>query len=152
MNVSALAALLALCAPAVGSVAHGQTGAAQAAIDTTIIVRANSSSLEFDPPAIAAKHGTRVRIRFMNTGTLPHNIVIVRDEDDIDALALAAMKAGGDYVPLAQKAKLIAYSTLASPGQSVDVTFLMPSPGEYAYVCLMSGHSNSMIGKLRSLR
>ncbi len=124
----------------------------QAPVDTTIVVRANSSTLEFDPPAIAAKAGTRVRLRFVNEGTLPHNLVLVKNDNDIDALAAAASKAGGDYVPLAQKEKMIAYSTLASPGQTVEFTFVVPPAGTYTYVCLMSGHSNSMLGTLRALR
>ncbi|MEP7346751.1 MAG: plastocyanin/azurin family copper-binding protein, partial [Gemmatimonadaceae bacterium] len=131
MNVLTLGSVLFLCVPAIGSVARAQAGAAQGAVDTTITIRANTSALEFDPPSIAARNGTRVRIRFMNMGTLPHNFVLVRNENDIDDLAAAAAKAGGDYVPLALKAKLIAYSTLTSPGQSVDVTFVMPPPGEY---------------------
>lgn len=142
--------MAALVAP--GVVQAQAAGAAKAAFDTTITVRANTSTLEFDPPTIAAKQGTRVRIRFANVGTLPHNFVIVKDENDIDDLAAAASKVGGDYVPLAQKAKLIAFTTLASPGQTVEATFVMPPAGEYTYVCLLSGHSNSMLGKLRSLR
>lgn len=125
---------------------------AQAPPDTTITIRANSSTLEFDPPTIAVKHGVRLRLRFVNTGTLPHNIVLVKNEDDIDALAAAASKAGGSYVPLAEPDKLLAYTTLASPGQTVEVTFVVPPPGAYAYVCMMSGHANSMLGTLRSLR
>lgn len=126
--------------------------AAQALPDTTITIRASSSTLEFDPPAIAVKHGARLRLRLVNTGTLPHNIVLVKNEDDIDALAAAASKAGGSYVPVAEKDKLIAYTTLASPGQTVEVTFVVPPPGVYTYVCMMSGHANSMLGTLRSLR
>lgn len=124
----------------------------QASADTTITIRANSSTLEFDPPAIAVKQGTRVRIRFINAGSLPHNIVFVKDEDDIDALAAAASKAGGDYVPIAEQGKMLAYSALASPGQTVELSFVVPPPGQYSYVCLMSGHANSMLGALRSLR
>jgi len=124
----------------------------QTPVDTTIVVHANSSTLEFDPPAIAAKAGARVRLQFVNTGTLPHNFVLVKDENDIDALAAAASKAGGDYVPLAQKEKMIAYSTLASPGQTVELVFVVPPAGVYTYVCLLSGHSNSMLGTLRALR
>ena len=124
----------------------------QAPVDTTIVVRASSSTLEFDPPAIAAKAGARVRLRFVNAGTLPHNLVVVKDEDDIDALAEAASKVGGDYVPLSQKDKMIAYTTLASPGQTVELIFVVPPAGVYTYVCLLSGHSNSMLGSLRSLR
>jgi len=124
----------------------------QAPVDTTIVVRASSSTLEFDPPTIAARQGTRVRLRFVNAGTLPHNLVVVKDEDDIDALAEAASKVGGDYVPLSQKDKMIAYTTLASPGQTVELIFVVPPAGVYTYVCLLSGHSNSMLGSLRSLR
>jgi len=78
--------------------------------------------------------------------------VVVKDEDDIDALAEAASKVGGDYVPLSQKDKMIAYTTLASPGQTVELIFVVPPAGVYTYVCLLSGHSNSMLGSLRSLR
>lgn len=124
----------------------------QAPVDTTIVVRASSSTLEFDPPTIAARAGARVRLRFVNAGTLPHNLVVVKDEDDIDALAEAASKVGGDYVPLSQKDKMIAYTTLASPGQTVELIFVVPPAGVYTYVCLLSGHSNSMLGSLRSLR
>jgi len=120
--------------------------------DTTITVRANSSTLEFDPPAIAARQGTRLRLRFVNEGTLPHNFVVVRNEDDIDSLAAAASRVGNDFVPHALEARLIAWTALASPGQTVETTFLVPPPGVYTYVCLMTGHTNSMMGTLRSLR
>ena len=151
MRFSVAVALLLLGAPAVGSSAGGQA-ALRPAVDTTITVRASSSTLEFDPPAIAAKQGSRVRIRFMNAGTLPHNFVLVRNENDIDEMAAAAMKQGGDYIPAALKGKMLAFTTLASPGQTLDVIFVMPPPGVYTYVCLMSGHANSMTGVLRSLR
>jgi azurin len=121
--------------------------------DTTITIRASGSTLEFQPPNISAKNGARVRIRFVNEGTLPHNLVLPRTDDDIDALALAAYQSGAsDYVPLEQKDKMVAYTTLASPGQTVEATFVVPPPGEYTYVCLFPGHANTMLGKLRSLR
>ena len=72
---------------------------------------------------------------------------------DIDSLALAAYQAGETgYVPLDMKEKLIGWTTLASPGQSVEVTFVVPAAGEYTYVCLFPGHSNSMLGTLRALK
>jgi plastocyanin len=121
------------------------------ALDTTIVVRASSSTLEFEPTTIVVKQGTRVRLRLVNAGTLPHNIVFVRNEDDIDVLAQAAMEEGGDYVPLGHKAKMFAYTRLASPSQTVEVTFVTPPAGKYTYVCLMSGHAAMMLGTLRSL-
>jgi plastocyanin len=123
------------------------------AADTVITIRAQSSTLEYVPPHVSARTGTRVQIRFVNEGTLPHNIVLPRSEDDIDALALAAYEAAETgYVPLAQKERMLAWSTLASPGQTVEVTFTVPAPGEYRYVCLFPGHANSMLGTLRALR
>jgi azurin len=89
----------------------------------------------------------------VNDGTLPHNLVVPKSEDDLDALALAAYSAGEtNYVPVEQKDKLLGWTALASPGQSVETIITMPAPGEYTYVCLFPGHSNSMFGKLRSLR
>jgi plastocyanin len=122
-------------------------------VDTTIVVRASSSTLEFEPTSIVLKQGTRVRLRLVNAGTLPHNIVFVRNDDDIDVLAQAAMEEGGDYVPLGagHKAKMFAYTKLASPSQTVEVTFVTPPAGKYTYVCLMSGHAAMMLGTLRSL-
>src|SRR5688572_3863284 len=91
--------------------------------DTTITIRASSSTLEFTPARVSAKAGTRIRIRFVNEGTLPHNLVVPKSDDDIDALALAAYQAGETgYVPMGLKEKLIGWTALASPGESVEVT------------------------------
>lgn len=121
--------------------------------DTTITIRAVGSTLEFTPTRVSAKAGTRLRLRFVNEGTLPHNVVVPRSEDDIDALALAAYQAGeSGYVPMDLKAKLVGWTTLASPGETVEMSFVVPAAGEYTYVCLFPGHSNSMLGTLRALR
>lgn len=130
-----------------------ETGHGQVAFDTTITIKASGSTLEFVPPRISAKTGTRLRIRFVNEGTLPHNVVLPRSEDDIDALVQAAYGAAETgFVPLGDKAKIVAYTTLASPGQTVEVTFTVPPPGEYTYICLFPGHATSMFGTLRALR
>ncbi len=121
--------------------------------DTTITIRAVGSTLEFSPTHVSAKAGTRLRLRFVNDGTLPHNLVVPKSEDDIDALALAAYQAGETgYVPMDLKAKLVGWSTLASPGETVEISFVVPAAGEYTYLCLFPGHSNSMLGTLRALR
>lgn len=143
------AALVGLLVSAAGEVVS-QTPAAPA-VDTTVTVNAGMA-LEFEPATIALKQGLRVRLRFINAGSLPHNIVFVRNEDDLDALASAASKAGGNYVPLEMKDRIFGYTLLASPGQTLETTFVVPPPGTYTYVCLMSGHSNVMLGTLRSLK
>jgi azurin len=121
--------------------------------DSTITIRAVGSTLEFTPTRVSAKAGTRLRLRFVNDGTLPHNLVVPRSDDDIDALALAAYQAGETgYVPMDLKAKLVGWTTLASPGETVEVSFVVPAAGEYTYLCLFPGHSNSMLGTLRALK
>ena len=127
--------------------------AAKTAVDTTIDVMAMGSTLAFEAPEIAVKQGKRVRLRFMNHGTLPHNLVIAKTADDVDALAAAAADAyATGYVPVTMKDRMIGYTALASPGETVEFEFVVPPPGEYTYVCLISGHANSMLGTLRSLK
>lgn len=133
--------------------ARSGSASLQAGADTTITIRASGSTLEFTPTRVSARAGTRVRIRFVNDGTLPHNVVLPKSEDDIDALVLAAYQAAETgYVPLGMKEKLVGWTTLASPGESVEMSFVVPPAGEYTYLCMFPGHSNSMLGTLRALK
>ena len=158
-KVLSAAAFLALTVGA--TTAHAQAAkaakpastAAKAPVDTVIDVMAMGSTLEFEAPEIAVKQGKRVRLRFMNHGTLPHNLVIAKSEADIDVLIAAASEAyKTGYVPVQMKDRMIGYTALASPGQTVEFDFVVPPPGEYTYICLISGHYNSMLGTLRSLK
>lgn len=121
--------------------------------DTTITLRTTGSAMEFAPSRLAVKHGTNVRLRYVNDGTLPHNFVLMWDVNDIDMLGMAAYDASATgYVPLEFEDKMIAYSDLVVPGDTAEIDFVVPNPGEYTYVCLYAGHYNMMIGTLRSLR
>lgn len=143
---------LGLAAGGLGVTAR-QSAAPSVLPDTTLVLRASGSTLEFLPARLSARSGTRVRIRFINDGTLPHNVVVPKNDDDLDALATAAYNAGTTgFVPLGDTAKLVVYTKLVSPGETAELSFVMPPPGEYRYVCLFPGHANSMLGTLRSLR
>src|SRR5688572_10133126 len=153
LSAAALATLvLGTSAQAQPAKASTPAAAAKAPVDTTIEVMAMGSTLEFMPPEIAVKQGKRVRLRFMNHGTLPHNLVIARSEDDIDVLIAAASEAyKTGYVPVQMKDRMIGFTDLASSGQTVEFDFVAPPPGKYTYICLISGHYTSMLGTLRSL-
>lgn len=132
--------------------ARRHPAASTAPPDTTITIRTTGTNLAFSPSKISAKQGTRVRIRFINDGTLPHNIVLVKREDDISMLGRAALNASETgYVPLEHEDRMFAYSALAAPGETVEMTFEVPPAGEYFFVCLYSGHYNMMYGTLQSL-
>lgn len=127
--------------------------AARATADTTTItIQTFGSNLAFEPTRFSAKAGTIVRVRYINEGTLPHNFVIARTDEDIDALAAASPRAAeSGHIPLELEDKMIAHTALASPGQTVEVTFTAPPPGEYTFVCLVPGHYNMMLGTFTSL-
>jgi uncharacterized cupredoxin-like copper-binding protein len=54
------------------------------------------------------------------------------------------------FVPMQHKDRMIAFTPLAAPGQTVEVTFVAPPAGEYPFACLVDGHYNVMLGMLRS--
>src|SRR5689334_13705664 len=79
----------------------------QGVVDTTVVLRSEGPGLEFLPPRLALKNGLKVRVRFVNDGLLPHNVVFPKSEDDIDDLAVEAMSAAATgYVPMSQVSKL----------------------------------------------
>lgn len=157
---SAVLLALVLAAPLAPDMANAQAAkpappamGGPAAVDTTIEIMAMGSTLAFETQEIAVKQGTRVRLRFMNHGTLPHNLVIAKTDADVDVLAEAAAAAyETGFVPVQMKDRMIGYTALASPGETVELTFVVPPPGTYTYVCLISGHYTSMLGTLRSLK
>lgn len=119
--------------------------------DTTVTIRTYGANLAFEPDRLTLKQGLTVRVRYVNESTLGHNFVIVRTDDDIDVLGEASHEAAATgFVPMQHKDRIIGYSALASPGQTVEFTFVVPPPGEYPFVCLVDGHYNMMVGTLRS--
>ncbi len=152
--VMASAAMLVVLTSAASSQAVTIPARLRPAADTTTIeIHSTSAALAFDPAVISVKQGAIVRIRYVNESTFTHNLVILRKEDDIDAVGAASFGAGETgFVPMEHKGKMIAYSPLASAGKTVEFTFLAPPAGEYPYVCFVDGHFNMMLGKLRSLK
>jgi plastocyanin len=127
--------------------------AAPASADTTLItIRSTGTILAFEPDRISVKHGSVVRIRYVNESSFAHNLVIVRKDDDIDTIGAASFQAGeSGFVPMEHRSKMIAYSPLAAAGSTVEFTFEAPAPGQYPFVCFVDGHFNMMVGTLRSL-
>ena len=118
----------------------------------TVVIASRGPELAFHPDRISAESGSVVIVRYENGGDLPHNFVLVRNDEAIDGLAAAAYEAAGTgYVPLDMRDDIIAFSPLISPGGTADLEIVIPPPGEYTYICLFPGHSQMMLGTLRSL-
>ena len=123
----------------------------EAARDTTVItVKPVGNELKFATTEISAKAGTTLKIIFENTSTLmPHSVVVLKSHDHIETVGMAALTAAEhDYIPPDHKDKILAYTAMAAPGETVEVTFTVPPPGEYPYICTFPGHYTLMQGTL----
>jgi azurin len=104
-------------------------------------------TMKYDKAEIAAKPGETLRIVLKNTGTMPklvaaHNFVLLKAGSDSAAFATAAFNAREtDFIPPSLKTSVIANTTLAGPGETVETTVKVPAKaGSYPYLCSFAGH------------
>ena len=87
-----------------------------------------------------------------------HNIVIVKSEEDINPVGIAALSAqADDFVPQKlnptayfsqEQDRILAASALAYSGDTVVFEFTPPGPGTYPYICTYTGHFTMMQGRI----
>lgn len=119
----------------------------------TIVVGSEGANLSYDVTEIRAEAGSTLTIQYVNRGDLPHNVVLVKERSDINPVGVASLQASQtDYIPQdeANQQRIIAYTTLAKPGETVFLTFTVPPPGTYPYICTYAGHFTMMQGELIS--
>ncbi len=120
----------------------------------TIVLEPKGDQLLFATTEITAKAGTEVKLVFKNTATnaaMIHNFTLLTPKADINAVGIAAIQAGEakDFIP--EHDAILAYTPMAKPGETVEVTFTVPPPGDYPYVCIYPGHYVVMRGVLHSV-
>lgn len=114
-------------------------------------IRSAGIALSYDVTEIQAKAGERLTIRYINASEMAHNIVMLKDAADINPVGLAAIAAHADeFIPKDKLDRIVAYSKLAHPGETVTLEFTVPAPGVYPYICTFSGHFTLMQGRLIS--
>jgi azurin len=119
-----------------------------AAAAPRIVVLKGGDDMKYDVVALAAKPGETLRVQVVTTGKIPkfamaHNFVLLKAGTDAKAFADKAMQSKPElsYIPPALKGQVIAFTQLAGPGETVEVTFTAPSaPGKYEYICTFPGH------------
>ena len=106
-----------------------------------------TDDMKYNTTTIAAKPGEQITIRLTGKGTMPkiamsHNVVVLQLKTDAAAFVNAGITARAtDYIAPANKAQVIAATKLAGNGETVEVTFKVPTaPGSYPYVCTFPGH------------
>ena len=103
--------------------------------------------MKYSVTSISAKPGETLRIRLVSKGTLPkiamaHNVVVLKaGAKQIDFVNAASQARATDFIPPDMKDQVLAASTLAGPGETVEVVFKVPAAaGSYPYVCTFPGH------------
>ncbi|SHN31333.1 Copper binding protein, plastocyanin/azurin family [Cyclobacterium lianum] len=120
--------------------------------DTTVVeIKTEGIELSYSVPEIKAKAGDILRIQYINESDMNHNIVLVKREEDIRPVGVAALQAiANDWIPEKEMDRIIAYSALAHAGDTVSFSFKVPPPGIYPYICTYSAHWTQMQGRLIS--
>jgi azurin len=108
---------------------------------------AGGDDMKYSVTSIPAKAGETLRIRLVSKGTLPkvamaHNVVVLKPgAKQLDFVNAAAMARATDFIPTEMKDQVLAATTLAGPGETVEVVFKVPAvEGNVPFVCTFPGH------------
>lgn len=117
-----------------------------------VVVRTTGTELSYEPAVINARAGETLTIRYENAGEMTHNIVVVRSEQDVPLIGEAAFQAAftNNWIPAGadHATRMIAYTPPAGPKETVEVTFTVPPPGNYPFICTYASHWTMMRGRL----
>ena len=122
--------------------------AVNTAVDTPRTVDiVGTDEMKYSLTTITAKPGEQLRVRLAVKGVIPkiamaHNFVLLKLGTNIEKLlADGAPHRATDFISPAMMSSVIAKTALAGPGETVQVTFTVPTkPGRYPFLCTFAGH------------
>lgn len=136
---SKLCALLVVLTVFTASTAFGQ--------DAKVIEIKGLNSMQYDKTNITVKPGQKVTIRLTTESDLPpqamsHNLVLLEHSASVKKLAQTSAKyKDNEYINPNMADQIIAYTDMASGGETVEVTFTAPEkPSKFMYICTFPGH------------
>jgi azurin len=144
--VVALAQAPATQKPAAPATQKPAAAAPAAAKGVRTIEIVGTDDMKYSVANIEAKAGEQIRIRLTSKGAMPkiamaHNFVLLaKAADTLKFVNASAMARATDFVPPDMKAQVLAQTTLAGAGETVEVTFKVPAAGTYTYLCTFPGH------------
>ena len=110
-------------------------------------VDVQGDALEFRHKVMFALPGGEITVTFNNSSSVnSHNLVIVESKTK-DAVAADGIAAGpaNDWVAPGDP-RVIANTKLLGPGETGEVRFMAPRPGQYQFLCTFPGHNLTMFG------
>jgi len=99
--------------------------------------------MAFDKTALTVPAGAQVHLTLKNNGVsavMQHNWVLVNPGKEAAVAAEGLAKAATSGYVVAGP-DVLAFTPLAAPGKSTEVTFTAPAAGKYPYICTCPGHS-----------
>lgn len=126
------------------------TSAAPEAKKVELDIASVGDTMFFDKKTLTVPSGAQVHLTLKNNGKLPvmqHNWVLVKKGSEAK-VALAGLEKAPDAGYVVPSDDVLAYTPLAPPQKTVDVTFTAPAPGDYPYICTFPGHYVVMKGVL----
>ena len=126
------------------------TAAPEAAKRAELEIASVGDTMFFDKKTLTVPTGSQVHLTLKNNGKLAvmqHNWVLVKKGAEAK-VALAGMQNAPDAGYVVASEDVLAYTPLAPPQKTVEVTFTAPAPGDYPYICTFPGHYVVMKGVL----
>ena len=113
-----------------------------------------NDQMQYNIKAFEVTEGEKVILSFKHIGQLPavamgHNVVILKPDTELPAFAQKCAPAReNDFIPEDEESqeKIVAYTEMLGGGESDEITFTAPAPGEYPFICSFPGHFAIMQG------
>ena len=111
-----------------------------------VTVRPLANQMKYMTREINLKAGVETKLTLQNTATMAamvHNVVILKEGADSDAIAKAALSAENNAVV---SDDVVAQTGYLKPGEQETITFTIANPGKYEFICTYPGHYPAMKG------
>ncbi len=143
--------VLSACGGGGGAASGGGASGGGASGPLTVDIGSAGENLAFDKTTLTAAAGQQVTINFKNNSAAQqHNWVLINGGESVASeVSNAGLTAGAaaSYLP-ADKANVLANTSVLNGGESGSVSFTAPAAGTYLYVCTVPGHFPLMQGTL----
>lgn len=124
------------------------------AATSNVLLITGNDQMQFNTNELRAQAGKPITLTLKHIGKIPkeamgHNIVILREGINEAAFAVKAAAAQEtDYIPVSEKASIIAHTKLLGGGEQDTIEFTIDKKGTYNFLCSFPGHYAIMKGVL----
>ncbi|TAM94320.1 MAG: azurin [Chitinophagaceae bacterium] len=126
-------------------------------ITNTISLTGNDQR-QYSDTLFLVKAGQKITLTMQNIGNMPaatmsHDVIILKPGSSVSDFGNAATSAGNGPDALNKlsanlKKEIIAHTKMLSAGQSDQITFTLPKPGTYPFLCSFPAHYLTMHGEI----